>query len=358
MTDVLNKLTAQETAFKDLTNIVDGKAILAPENLGKFLKAMQLDQPILSKSKFELMKSTEKNLNRIGIVGRALTSGYEAGTEANGRGKTRELTEAEKKSVSFGANTLRAKKLKACAMIEDDDLEDNIEGEALKNTLLELMGQKIGEDFEFWGMYADTSIDHANNKFLYMADGWLKRAGTKLTQGTEFDVTGANGVENMFDWMIAKLSPRFRRRDKLVFYVPFEVEEAYRNLLKQRNTSLGDQVTMGYAPLTYKKIPIINPVTLDDPEGRTITSKGHCLLTDPLNLAWGVKSKLSIEPERKPGPERTDYWYRFRGDVNYFWTEGVVESSMSVDVLDELLNYSVNNLLDETPEDPETPEGG
>ena len=357
MAEVLDKLTAQETAFKDLTNIVDGSAILSPENLGKFLRAMQLDQPILKNANYEYMKAPEKNLNRTGIVGRALTSGYEPGTEEKGRGKTRVLSQNERKSLSYGANKLVAKKLRACAKIEDDDLEDTIEREELKNTLLNLMGQKVGEDFEFWGMYADKSINHTDNMLLYNTDGWLKKAGTHLEQGTHFDVTSSRGVVNLFDRMIAKLSPRFRsRRDKLAFYVPYEVEKAYRNWLQDRNTALGDSLILGNAPLTYDKIPIYNPATLDDPEGRELTEKGHNLLTDPLNMAWGTYKNMKIAPERDEGPEMTYYWYRFRGDVNYYRTDGVIEASIDLDVLDELIDYDVNNTLDENLEDPENPE--
>lgn len=342
---ILNNLTNQETAFKSLTNMVDGKAILSPENLGRFLREASLNQTILSQSTFEIMNSPKKRLNRTGIAGRALTNGYDAD------GKTRALTTSEKQSLKFGANELDAKKLKACATIEDDQLEDNIEGESLKNTLLDLMGERIGEDLEFWGLFADSELDleeYEDNsdelraaELLVTADGWIKKAAYETKEGTDFEISNLDDTEKMFDVMIKKLSPRFRQRDKLKFFVPFEVEDAYRNLLKARGTALGDSSQIGFAPLKYKNISIENATTLDDPDARSILEAGVSLLGNPQNNAWGLRKNVSIEPKRIVELETTEYWFRFRGDIDYYFRNGAVTSSIGTELIDTLPNLDI-----------------
>ncbi|BBL61511.1 hypothetical protein MARBORIA2_14870 [Methanobrevibacter arboriphilus] len=331
MTTTLDKITNQEAAFKNMTNIKDGKAILSPEHLGQFLAYAALDNIMLAGSKPELMNAPEKNLNRAGIVGRVLTNGYDDD------GNTRELGETEKKSLSFGANTLIARKLKACAKIQDEDIEDNITGEGLVQFLLSEMGRAIGEDLSLYTAFGDSDLTKSQDPLLCISDGWFKKAAHQLEVGTDFDMGGANQVERLFNTAIKKLSPRFRKRDKLVFYVPFEVEDAYRELLASRQTGLGDATQIGFAELKYKQISIKNPNALDDPEVRELIASGKMMLTDPKNLAWGIRKNMSIEPERKAGLERTDYWFRVRGDMDMYFREGAVTTTIPLDILEESL---------------------
>lgn len=346
MSKVLDKITNQEAAFKEMTNIKDGKAILSPENLGKFLQYASLDQIMLKGAKLEPMKAPEKNLNRAGIVGRVLTNGYAD------NGDTRELGENEKKELQFGANTLIARKLKACAKIQDDDIEDNITGQQLINFLLNEMGRAAGEDLELFAAFGDTNLTKAQDPLLCVTDGWFKLAGHKIVANEDFTLESANQIERMFDASIRKLSPRFRKREKLNFYVPFEVEDAYRDLLRQRNTGLGDATQIGFAPLNYKGILIKNPSTLDDPEVKELIDAGKMLLTDPQNKAWGIKTNMSIEPERKAGLERTDYWFRIRGDADYYFREGAVSTEISLDILDSLIGGGDTSPIENIPQVP------
>lgn len=329
-TEVLDKITNQQKAFKDMTNIKDGKAILSPEHLGQFLAYAALDNIMLNGSKPEIMNAPEKNLNRAGIVGRVLTNGYDDD------GNTRELDESEKKELSFGANTLIARKLKACAKIQDDDIEDNITGNSLIQFLLSEMGRAAGEDLSLFTAFGDNTISKSDDPLLCITDGWFKKAKHQLEVGSDFSLDKATQVERLFNMSIKKLSPRFRKRDKLVFYVPFEVEDAYRELLASRQTGLGDATQIGFAELKYKQISIKNPNALDDPEVRELIESGKMLLSDPKNLAWGIRTNMSIEPERKAGLERTDYWFRMRGDMDYYFRDGAVTTTIPLDILDIL----------------------
>lgn len=332
---ILNEITnPQERAvFKGMrSDMESGKALLNPEQLGKFLRAATINNTILSQADFKMMKSFKKNLNRVGIVGRVLHSGYKADGTTND-----EITAAQ---VGFDKNELDAKKLKAMCEIEDDEKEDNLEQESFESTLLGMMGERFGEDLEYWALFSDTDISRSDNDLLSTTDGWLKKCPNVVESAGagagDFDVE-ANTVEAMFDAMLYKMDFRFRQhRQNLRFYVPFEVEDAYRNLLKSRGTPVGDATQTGFSPLTYKGIPIVHCPTLDDESGRAIDTTATSMLTDPKNLAYGVWKNLSIEPERIAKNELTRYWYRIRADVGYYYNEGTVLGKISSDEAAEL----------------------
>lgn len=328
----------QREAFKSMrTDMETGKALLNPEQLARFLKAASLPQVMLNSADFKLMKSHEKNLSRVGIRGRVLQSGYTKTGETNP-----DIEAAEKE---FGVNVLSAKKLKALCEIEDDELDDNLEQEQYTNTLLNLMGERVGEDLEFFNAYASTDIDYDTNSLLSSTDGWIKSAAQQLkstgVDNSDGTIDLANGVESMFDKLLLSIPPRFRQnRNGFVFFVPFEVEDAYRNVLRGRQTNLGDTNQTGFGGLLYKGIPVVHCPTLDAEDGRGIDDTATTLLTKPTNMAYGVWKNVTIEPYRKPADELTQFWYRLRADCDYYFREGASVAKITLDECAELPDAS------------------
>lgn len=327
---LLNEIVnPQEYAvFKGMkTDMESGKALLNPEQLGKFLREAQINNTILNQADFQLMKSFKKQLTRVGINGRVLQSGY----KDDGKTTNPDLTPAD---VDFDYNELDVVKLKAMCSIEDEEKEDNLEKEQFENTLLSMMGERVGEDLEFWALFADKTA--TGNKLLATNDGWIKKSGVQIKSKGADSSKGAfdlkNTIEAMFDSMIKNMPIRFRqKRNLLKFFVPFEVEDAYRNLLKFRGTSLGDETQTGFNGLAYKGIPIEYCPTLDAEDGRSLDNTATSILTNPKNLAWGIWKNLSIEPDRIPKEERTDYYYRIRGDVDYYFRNATVTAKITSD---------------------------
>lgn len=339
LNEIVNPL--EKAAFKNMrTDMVTGKAVLNPEQLGYFLREATLDNTMLSDADFKLMKSFKKQLNRAGINGRVLTNGYKANGDTDD-----EIAAAD---VEFGANELDAKKLKAMCEIEDDEKDDNMTGEQFEQTLLQMMGERIGEDLEYWAIYGDTTISRATDALLNTTDGWIKKCANKIVSTTTDASDGvfdsADGPEAMFDAMIKALPARFRKnRSQLKFYVPFEVEDAYRNILIARGTTLGDSAQTGYNALSFKGIPIVHCATLDDEDGRAACNDAvTSFLTNPKNLAYGLWRNVSVEPERKPGQELTKYWFRLRGDVDYYFRNGAVTAQITDDEAEALPELSLS----------------
>lgn len=308
----LNNVVNQAAAYKSVFG-TPGKAMLNPEQAGRFLRTATEEQLILKDASVFTMKSHTKNLDRVDIEGRVLTSGYDA------NGVTRALADGEKVSISNFQNQLVAKKLKTQAIIEDDELEDNLEGKAFANTLIDLTGQKIGYDSEVWGVWANpTEITYAEDKLLNSTHGWLSKSGNKIYgEGDDADFDPAD-PEALFKALIEATPKKYiRNRSQMRFYVPYEIEDAYRDILADRGTNLGDQTTTGYAQLAYRNIPVVNPDSLDDDAAIALWGTRAAMLADPKNLNMGIWRQLFMEPDRNAQLEQTEYVFTMRGDVHY-----------------------------------------
>lgn len=322
--EILNGIVNQQAAYKSIFG-TPGKAILNPEQAGKFLRTVTEESVVLKEANVFGMKSHTKNLDRISIEGRVLHSGYTSG------GVTRALSDAEKATVTNFQNQLVAKKLKTQAIIEDDELEDNIEGKGFINTLLDEIGLKVSYDQEVWALYANSDlITYAEDNLLNTTKGWLAKAhyqlyGKESASGAgdeHFDIydgeTSITNVEALFDKLIESLPKKYiRNRQQMRFYVPYEIEKAYRDTLKARGTPLGDSTITGYQPLAYENIPIVQVPGLDDETAATLNGGKAATLQVPSNMQCGIWRQISMEPDRNAQLEQTEYVLTMRGDVHY-----------------------------------------
>ncbi|MDP3058272.1 MAG: phage major capsid protein, partial [bacterium] len=302
----------QQAAYKSIFG-TQAKAILNPEQAGRFLRVATEQQQILKEANVFSMKSHTKNLDRVSIDGRVLTSGYDAS------GVTRALADNEKVAITNYQNQLVAKKLKTQAVIEDDELEDNLEGKAFANTLIDLQGEKIGYDMEVWGVWANkANIAYGTDKLLNSTEGWLSKAGNKIYgdgAGADFDPADP---ESLFKALIEATPKKYiRNRSQMRFYVPFAIEDAYRDILADRGTALGDTTTTGYNGLAYRNIPVVNPDSLDDTAAQALWTTKAAMLSNPSNLQCGIWRQISMEPDRNAQLEQTEYVTTMRGDVHY-----------------------------------------
>ena len=296
------------------------KALLNDEQFNTFIRAATTNQSILQDASFRRMNAMNQIVSTTGITGRVLQNGYED-TDFNTQD---ELTAA---TLSFGKAELKSTKLKALTYLYDDDKEDNIEREAFEQTLLSMMGEAVGRDLEAVCVFGDASyVDgsaHADPLFSVF-DGWLEQAKTYQvksdlandnTDDNDGDFDLDDGIDAMFDAMIGKLPVAYRAAglmNKLSFYVPWEVYDAYQNLLASRVDTLGDANLTGRPNLTYKNIPVKYAPVLDATDGRTVFGNVPSILTIPEYTWYGVYKDLSVEPNRVAKYEKTEYFYRIR----------------------------------------------
>ena len=321
----------EKEVFKSMrdvrTDMNTAKALLNDEQFNTFIRAATTNQSILQDASFRKMNAMNQIVSSTWVDGRVLQNGYKDSDMTT----QDSLTEAD---IDFGKAELNSKKLKALTAIYDDDKDDNIEQERFEQTLLSMMGEAVGRDLEALCVFGDTTYtyDHDSNDstaavahpLFSVFNGWLKQAATYQVQSDmandntddgDGDFEVSDGVDAMFDKMIAKLPVAYRSAglmNKLAFYVPWEVYDAYQNLLASRVDALGDINLTGRPSLTYKNIPVKYAPVLDATDGRTVFGGVPSILTIPEYTWYGVYKDLSIEPHRVPAQEKTEYFYRIR----------------------------------------------
>lgn len=325
----------EQEVFKSMRSDMAGaKALLNEEQFAQFMRAATINQTILNDASFRRMNSTSQVVSSTKVTNRVLQTGYK--TVNNEQVTQNQLTPA---TLGFGKAELVATKLKALTSILDDDKEDNIEREQFEQTLLTMMGEAVGIDLEAVCVFGDTTYTSSGNKdpLFSTIDGWLTSATTTLKSdgakgsGTkDFDLT--DGITSMFDKMLYAMPAAYRQSNlmkDLVFYVPFEVQEAYREFLIDRETGLGDSSLLNATDLQYKGIPVKYAPVLDAADGRTVHGNVASILTVPEFLWYGVYKDLSVEPKRIVENEETEYYYRIRCDASVQWADSVIVADIT-----------------------------
>lgn len=318
----------EREVFKSMrSDMNNAKALLNEEQFAQFMRAAIINQTILNDASFRRMNSMSQVVSSTKIVGRVLQNGYKANGDTQNQ-----LTAA---TIGFGKAELIATKLKALTSILDDDKEDNIEREQFEQTLLTMMGEAVGIDLEAVAVFGDTTYKSSGNPdpLFSTIDGWLTTATTTInTTNEDFDLT--KGIIDMFDAMISKMPVAYRQANlmkDLVFYVPYEVYNAYRNFLIDRETGLGDTSLLNAQELSYKGIPIKYAPVLDAVDGRTVHGAVPSILTVPEFLWYGVYKDLSVEPKRIVEDEETEYYYRIRCDASLQWNDAIIVADLTAE---------------------------
>lgn len=315
----------EKAVFKEMrdmrADMTTAKALLNDEQFNTFILAATTNQSILQDASFRRMNAMNQIVSSTWVDGRVLQNGYKDAYMTT----QDSLTEAD---IDFGKAELKSSKLKALTALYDDDKDDNIERDAFEQTLLSMMGEAVGRDLEALCVFGDASYTSgspaAADPLFSVFDGWLEQAksyqvksdmANDSTDDGDGDFEVDDGVDAMFDAMIGKLPVAYRAAglmNKLSFYVPWEVYDAYQNLLASRVDTLGDANLTGRPSLTYKNIPVKYAPVLDATDGRTVFGNVPSILTIPEYTWYGIYKDLSIEPHRVPAQEKTEYFYRIR----------------------------------------------
>ena len=294
---ILSQLTNENEieVFKSMrSDMASAKALLNEEQFAQFMRAATINQTILNDASFKRMNSTSQVVSSTKVNGRVLQNGYKTVTTKNDTTNDN-LTPAD---IDFGKAELVATTYTAGSPAVADPLFSCI-------------------------------------------DGWLKSATTTLKSDLANDGSDDNdgdfdlatgGVTGMFDAMLYAMPAAYRQANlmkDLVFYVPFEVQEAYRSFLIDRETGLGDSSLLNADQLQYKGIPVKYAPVLDAADGRTVHGNVASILTVPEFLWYGVYKDISVEPKRIVEEENTEYYYRFRGDATVQFADSVIVADIT-----------------------------
>jgi len=302
-----------EQSFKAISVGDLDEGVLAPYKFDQFVQAIQKRTVVMDEARFIPMEAHQVDIDRVGFVGRILKAGLESDKETS-----KDLDTGDHVKPQFYNNQLIAKELQAITGIKDQALRRNIERGGFEDTLIDLFGEAAGRDLEEWFIRADTDIDYGTDAVLSLIDGWAKLAENhQYGEGgsKDFDPAADNHPEPMFEAMLAAIPKQYlQNRSEWRFYVDWEVENAYRNVLRARETSLGDTAQTADGDLMFKGIPVKYVPMLE----RDNASQGDiAMLQHPDNMVWGLFHEITIERDRIPKSRKTDFVLTIEGDAHY-----------------------------------------
>lgn len=292
-----------------------GEAVLQPTKLTRFIRKMQERTVILPQARYMPMEAQIAHIDRISFTGRVLDSGEDAA------GTHRTLSESDYAKPTTAINKLTVHEFQAIVSIQDKALRRNIEKENFEETLIDLLGEAVGRDMEEFALFADTDMSYSQDHVLSKSNGWIKQSANAVYGGdkSDFDPTADTYPENMFNAMLNGMPKEYLTDvGAWRYWVNWEVENAYRDLLKERGTALGDSVYTTNQKLAYKGIPIERVPMIERAKTEALGGPGDvAILGYPNNHAWGVFHKVSIEREREAKKRQTDFVLTLEVDAGY-----------------------------------------
>ncbi len=252
------------------------------------------------------------------------------------------------KTLSHDKITLTAVKVRGAVAIFDDDLEDNIEGDAFADHVMRMVAGQIANELDeaFWIADAHSLGGFAATDIRSIWDGWRYRithAGsgetyendvsgspTLLDATSAFSLAGKIAQQNgsaPYNWefkyskALKSLPSKYKSVGlaNLRFFSNDIVSQDYVESLSERSTILGDNAILGTAPLTYGKVPIVDCPNMSDTLGATGIHGGgsytDTLLTPKNNLIVGIQRDIKIESQREAADEATYWFYSMRADL-------------------------------------------
>lgn len=277
-------------ALKSITTTDLGSSKLARVKQERFVRTASGSTPLLDQARRINMTSHTHDIDRVGFAERILGVAQEG------------VPGTVDSKPDFVTNTLESKEVMAIAGITDSTMEDNIEREGFEDTLLDLIADRVGVDLEELFLLGDRDSD---DPFLALTDGWLKKSANEVN-AEMYDVTD---VEALFDAMISAVPKNYlRNRADWKLWVHWDIEDAYRNILRERGTGLGDSAQTTAGSLAYKGFQILDSSNMPE---------GQALLAPSNNLVYGVHRDIFIEPDRQPKARKTDFVTTLRVDANY-----------------------------------------
>jgi len=285
-----------------------GSGLLTAEQSNQFIDYMWDATVLGSQVRSIRMRSTEVEIDRIGVGQRLLRGAVEA------------VDTGENQGVFFSKISLTTKKLRLDWELSTETLEDNLEGEALEDHIARMMATQAGNDLEDFAINGDTA---SSDPLLKVADGWRKTAINGTTDGAAHIIDhGGEPLDRAAANKALKAMPRkfMQRRNQLKFFVGSNLIQDYLFGLVEDglhpnygNTS-GVVRTEGPAGFTsssmfgvpVQEVPYFDE-TLDGSYSGAAGDHGELWLTFPQNLLWGIKREIKVVREYVAKKDTIEY---------------------------------------------------
>jgi len=320
---------------------------LTPEEADHFIDCIWDESVMKNYARLEKMTKPTKYIRHLGFgAGKFLYPGNQ-------------FNESQyKKEWTHNRITLTAQKIRGCAPVYDDDLEEGLEGAAWKSHLMKIIAKQIANELEYAYYMGDTHgynawcasdieslwdgwryiINNSQNGDAYYNDvcgaAHIKDACDEES-GAEWDLPGLIAEQDPnppYNWefkyarMIKNMPARYKQAfglSNFVFLNSDLVTADYIEALSARSTALGDAVFTGAVKPAYGTVPIVSaplmPVNLGA-DGNAVDDYGiigggdytDVLMTYKGNLIIGIQKEMKMEPQRSAADECTYYFYTMK----------------------------------------------
>ncbi len=303
-----NKTILQKADIVVNDLLTDGGIL--PEAVAKeFLEIMIKEAVILPLATTPPMRSYKQRIDSMRFGSRILRPGSEATA----------LSEADRSKPDTYKEELDVKLFKAEIRLNEEVLEDNIEGPNFQQKVLRLAAERASLDVDELVANGDTALI-ATDPFLGQLDGIRKQATSNIV-----DATSAKTTKTVLKTAKKAMPSEFLKdKARLRFLTSTDSEEDYRDSLADRATALGDQfLTEGRAAM-YSGITVV-PVGVFPENLGTPSEHTDILLLDPKNINVGFWRKIKFETDKDIVAGELIIVISLRMDVRYAYEPAVVK---------------------------------
>ena len=301
-----------------------GDSTLQPQVANRYLQTVVERSVIISEARRVPMTSNTRNIDRLVHSGRVMRFPNE-GSDVEAAG-----------AISFQQRQLIAGDMMAAEDWSRQTIEDNIEGDNLENTIVEVMGQLHARDMEELFLYGNADdvaspafpdADEAGDAFRQNLGG-THHDGLLLLTDNMIDKQGAQAdsardiFAELMDAIPAKLL-NSRPLGEWRFYVNSALERRYRAELGERSTPLGDRALFEAVPVFYQGIPVVSAPMLRletrdmvDGSDSDIEDVTDAMLVHPNNIVVGFQRDVMADVEYRPRKLMFELTISARGDCN------------------------------------------
>jgi len=276
----LDNRTILEKADLALADLTAGGGLLQPAQAQKFIRILIAESVILKQGTVVPMKSPKQLIEKIRFGSRILRPGAEATALPAGDRVKPDLSKVE----------LDAQLFKAEVRLNNEVLEDSIERGALRQTIMQLLGEAISRDMDEVIVSGDTA---SGDPFLAKLDCILKQTTSNVV-----DAGVQNTSKAIFRDMLKSMPSEFLRNKKQMrFFTSVDSEIDYRDSLAERATVVGDKFLEQDAPVAYSGVPVVDVPLFPENLGAG-NNCTNAVLTDPKNVNIGVWRNIRIETDK------------------------------------------------------------
>lgn len=298
-------LEKADLALGDLT----AAGVLQPAQAAKFIRILIDKSVIMGMATVTPMKSPKQLVEKIRFGSRILRAGSEAAA----------LSAADRSKPDLSKVELDAQLFKAEVRLSDEVLEDSIERDQLKNTVMQLMAERISLDMDEMIANGDTA---SADPFLAKFDGIIKSATSNVVAGGS--VTLAKPL--LRDMLKAMPSEFLRNKKAMRYLTSVDAKIDYQDSLSDRETALGDSTLendrgVGYSGVAVNDVPTF-PENLGGGSDETVA-----LLLDPKNINVGIWRRIKLETDKLVSEGVLLVVATLRFDTKYTEETAVVKST-------------------------------